>query len=244
MHISKKGRDLWLDEKKIQQASQLLEYFLPLIYSSEIVFSFKSSFEERRKLIDRALSSLDFEYYAALKDYNQILKQKNWLLRFGRSDRELENWNFLLAERMQILTQKRQALLQEINLTLAKSFWRFSALALPLELVLVSRGSWHEEQHEEQAEEQEASEAAARALEEEPSQLAEFLNHKLPQEKKIGYSLYGSHLDKIYFSLQEKQRKLSVLSEGQYSLAYYCLLREIQKVYQKKASEAGDLSGR
>jgi len=246
--LTPNGKTLWVNEKKIQKTSQLLDYFFPLFYSSDYVFQFKTQHEERRRLIDRCLGSLQKGYYTTLKEHNQILNQKNFLLKQGAQAKEILSWNQLLASRIRELTLTRKKYISLTNENLAKAYRKYSGTENHLSFFYTSKFSTPSKkknllqpenaQPEKVFEKNETEEVEN--FSENPSgvwtvdEIFSFLEGKIEQEKRVKYSLYGSHLDR--YRMNQQQVDLEVhgqdyFSEGQFCLAYYCLLLQIQEIY-------------
>ncbi len=82
---------------------------------------FRGSPAERRRFLDQILGQVSPEYLQALSGYQQVLKQRNSLLKALResgSPQDLLPWEEQLARHGALLTMMRQELLQTVNLTL------------------------------------------------------------------------------------------------------------------------------
>jgi DNA replication and repair protein RecF len=77
---------------------------------------------ERRRYLDQILSQVSPEYFAALLEYQKILRQRNALLKAIRDGQaagdSLEPWDLQLSDRGSLLTQRRLELMETFNLSL------------------------------------------------------------------------------------------------------------------------------
>ena len=85
----------------------------------------------RRHFLDQVLEQVDREYRLALIAYTKSLRQRNALLEKAReegirNEKQFEYWDNLLIENGQIISQKRQAFLDFVNLT-QKEIFDFTA---------------------------------------------------------------------------------------------------------------------
>lgn len=74
----------------------------------------------RRNFLDSVLEQIDREYRISLLEYAKALRQRNALLSLAkdtgrRSDEQFEYWDDLLIKNGQIITKKRESLIDEIN---------------------------------------------------------------------------------------------------------------------------------
>lgn len=82
---------------------------------------FRGSPAERRRFLDQILAQVSQEYGQALSEYQQVLKQRNALLkglRDGGREEDLLPWEQQLATHGAVLTVMRLELLHTINMTL------------------------------------------------------------------------------------------------------------------------------
>ena len=74
----------------------------------------------RRNFFDDVLEQIDREYRVALLEYSKSLRQRNALLSLAkdtgrRSDEQFEYWDSLLISNGQLITKKREELIEKIN---------------------------------------------------------------------------------------------------------------------------------
>ncbi len=98
--------------------SQINQYLYPLFFSHFNFNQFTDYFPYFRKLVDRFIFGLNAIYLHDILRYNNILKQKNYLLKnLGRSinNSELNSWNTLLAEVGCKIFNKRMNFINQLN---------------------------------------------------------------------------------------------------------------------------------
>lgn len=83
----------------------------------------------RRNFLDDVLEQIDREYRVALLEYTKALRQRNALLSLAkdtgrRNDEQFEYWDGLLINSGQIITKKREELIEKIN-TAKKDIFEF-----------------------------------------------------------------------------------------------------------------------
>jgi DNA replication and repair protein RecF len=92
-------RVLKVQGREIQRAIDYLGHLNALVFAGDSVQVIKGSPEGRRRLLDRALVSLQPTYLSLLQRHHMILKQRNRLLKGPKVDRpSLEVWNTKFAE--------------------------------------------------------------------------------------------------------------------------------------------------
>ncbi|MEL7222823.1 MAG: DNA replication and repair protein RecF [Bacteroidota bacterium] len=108
----KKRKELLLNKRKYERLADHVGVFPVVIVVPDDTKLIREGSEERRKFLDNTLSQLDAAYLASLLNYNQILKQRNALLKQlqGRSTPEdlLLVYDRQLAAPAQYIHQQRQ----------------------------------------------------------------------------------------------------------------------------------------
>lgn len=114
-------RLLKIQGREIPRAVEYLGYLSALIFAADSVQVIKGSPEGRRRLIDRALVSLQPTYLSLLQQHHMVLKQRNRLLKEPKIDRaNLEVWNAKFAEVGAAVVQARARYLERLNRRLAE----------------------------------------------------------------------------------------------------------------------------
>lgn len=83
----------------ISRISEMLGQLSGVIFSPEDLDLVKEGPSQRRRFMDIELSQVSKSYFYALNEYNKVLEQRNSLLKENGSDRDLELWDGMLAEK-------------------------------------------------------------------------------------------------------------------------------------------------
>lgn len=105
--------------------SQLGHYLYPLFFSSFNYNYYIDHLAYFRKLIDRFIYGVHALYLREILRYNNIVKQKNYLLKsLGKSinNSELNSWNTVLAESGCKIVKRRMAFINQMNETIKQIF--------------------------------------------------------------------------------------------------------------------------
>jgi DNA replication and repair protein RecF len=109
-------RVLKLQGREIQRAIDYLGHLNALVFAADSVQVIKGSPEGRRRLLDRALVSLQPRYLGLLQRHQIILKHRNRLLKEPKIDRaSLDVWNTKFAEVGAELIRARARYLERLN---------------------------------------------------------------------------------------------------------------------------------
>jgi DNA replication and repair protein RecF len=99
MSWNEQRRVLKVQGREIQRAIDYLGHLNVLVFAADSVQVIKGSPEGRRRLLDRALVSLQPTYLSLLQRHQMILKHRNRLLKEVKIDRaSLDVWNTKFAE--------------------------------------------------------------------------------------------------------------------------------------------------
>lgn len=104
---------------KIRKMADFLGNLTAVLFAPENLSIIKGAPAERRKLLDNDISQVSPSYFLKLQQYNQILKQRNHLLRkiaeSGRGLDELEIWDLQLKTVGESIIQKRLEVLEKLT---------------------------------------------------------------------------------------------------------------------------------
>jgi DNA replication and repair protein RecF len=90
--IGPKGKTIRVNDKEVRTAGNFLGYLRPVLFSPEEVNLVKGYPAGRRALLDRTVFQADPTYLKRAQEYERFLKQRNRLLREGRSTDEIIPW--------------------------------------------------------------------------------------------------------------------------------------------------------
>lgn len=113
-------RILQVQGREINRTIDYLGHLNALVFAADSVQVIKGSPDGRRRLVDRALVSLQPTYLSLLQNHHMVLKHRNRLLKSPKVDRaSLEVWNSKFAQAGGALVQARSHYLQRLNGQLA-----------------------------------------------------------------------------------------------------------------------------
>jgi len=102
-----KKKNIYLNSKKIHKYSDILGEFLTVLYSSTDINIIYGSPVFKRNFFDIIICLTDNQYLNSLRDYNQIIKKKNILLKQKDSDSLVDVYDIQISELMEIIIKKR-----------------------------------------------------------------------------------------------------------------------------------------
>jgi DNA replication and repair protein RecF len=210
-------RVLKVQGREIQRAIDYLGHLSTLVFAADSIQVIKGSPEGRRRLLDRALVSLQPTYLSLLQRQQMILKQRNRLLKGPKIDRaNLEVWNTKFAEVGAEVIRARGRYLQRLNHQLG----RLSALKLGSPTALQLR---YQPGLGAGAADKEVPTNGADDIAETVQRLLEGITRVERDELRARMSLIGPQRDDVNFSLEGRELK-SYGSQGEQRLAVLLLL--------------------
>jgi DNA replication and repair protein RecF len=213
--LTGKGRQQFIDDKKIASPEQYLQALKVVHFIPEDVSLVGGSPSWRRKVVDRSVFEIVPDYVREYRRYLSTLRQRNALLRSGGGQGgELEGWDEGLATAGAILVRRRLDLIHTLNprmeqlgcrlglgpgLGLAYSSGCSFPLATREEGLARGAGAQPNRPGEQRQPGHEAGSPAdpiARGIREELARVG-------PREARLGHTLAGPHRDNILFRLGE-----------------------------------------
>jgi DNA replication and repair protein RecF len=122
--MSKKAR---VDNKSVSRPSDFFGCLNMVVFSPEDISMIRGLPESRRRYLDRAVFSGDVRYLSIHQEFYKILKNRNVLLRSGKTD-GLDTWTERLAKSAARLLLKRISYIDEISELLAEFYATISGL--------------------------------------------------------------------------------------------------------------------
>ena len=124
---SKNRRRVYHNGVSLARTSQLLGNFRVVLFCPEHLSLVKEGPGERRNFLDVAISQLHPAYVRALQKYNQLLKQRNSLIKTGETDRKtfddtIELWSAQLAHEAAYIASVRYEYVQRLNCHVGEFF--------------------------------------------------------------------------------------------------------------------------
>lgn len=194
----------------LARTSQLLGNFRVVLFCPEHLSLVKDGPAERRSFLDVAISQLHPAYIRSLQKYNQLLKQRNSLLKLAETDRKtfddtVELWSTQLAHEAAYLSSVRYEYVKALNAHVGEFFTGMSG---ERESVCVRyMGKAHVE--EDMYADREFCERAYLRL---------YMSHH-DREIAAGSTLWGIHRDDLEIELNGKYARIFASQGQQRSIA-------------------------
>ncbi|PID28363.1 MAG: hypothetical protein CSB55_05185 [Candidatus Cloacimonadota bacterium] len=118
----------------INKNSELLKYLKVVYFSPSDTDLIYGSPGVRRRFFDLAVSQTDFRYLEILKKYNQILKQRNALLRSEFNLSEKRVWDRRFAEKIYEISRMRKDYLADFNKLAVEKYSQVSGALEKIEI--------------------------------------------------------------------------------------------------------------
>ncbi len=209
-----KKRLVKIDQRAIQTYKELTARYRIITLTSDDLALIHEGPELRRTFIDQALALADPEYGTLLRKYKQTVANRNALLYKGNINQELyETWTHQLWQQSQQLQDIRRTQLDVLQMHTNRLLSEFVSETVRITFTYKPRLI-----------------ADAQTCE-------QFLKNKpmlFEQERAIGRSLFGAHLDDIAIHFQEKGSK-AFASRGQQKLIVLLLkIAQLQELVALK----------
>ncbi len=140
LHLRKgKSKGIAIDSQRVKKAADLLGLLHVVFFSPEDLSIIKNSPAERRRFIDMELCQLDSFYLYNLSHYNQILNQRNKLLKEMAKTPELSEtlsiWDSQLASYGSKVIERREAFIKQLSEIIKEKHRTLSGEREDLELI-------------------------------------------------------------------------------------------------------------
>ena len=214
-----KGRRRRIEHNRVRltKVSDVVGLFRTVLFCPEHLALVKDGPAERRNFLDVAISQLFPNYLRALQSYNQILKQRNLLIRGAEDDREtfektVDVWSAQLAREAALIAQYRKRYVEWLRPAVEDCFREMTdGKETPAIVYLPSL-----------KQEPEAFEDAAGT----ERKYYEQLTAHHDREIAAGSTLWGIHKDDIQIDLNDKPAREYASQGQQRSLALAMKLAE------------------
>lgn len=214
--FSGKKRLVKINQKAISSYKELMDYYRIITLTEDDLELISAGPEIRRAFIDQALLLDDPEFITTIRNFKQIVDNRNALLMQGSRDREsYQLWTEQLLATSRLIQMRRMVLLdkfeQETNQILQEYF--NGQLSVSLSYMPKKIGPMIEPEAFQEMQEQ--------------------LHH---EEMRFGRSLFGAHLDDFIIRLQDKKSK-NFASRGQQKLIVVLMkIAQIKQISAQKGS--------
>ena len=205
------------NKNKVTKVSDIVGAFRTVLFCPEHLSLIKEGPGERRNFLDIALSQLYPMYLKSLQRYNQILKQRNQLIKAAEDDRAtfeatVDLWSSQLAHEAAIIARYRYRYIKMAEEHVKRFFCEMTGERETPELVYLGSSKQPVEEYEDVAK----TEAA----------YLELLNTRHDREIGAGSTLWGIHKDDIEILLNGKPARAFASQGQQRSLALSLKLAE------------------
>lgn len=216
-NLEKKSK-IFKNEGIIVERRKYLSQLIPVLFTPEDLALVKGPPQGRRRFLDEEIAKVFPVYEYELGRYQQIVKQRNFLLKKYREkiigSQEMESWNEqLILQSVKILV-KRMAALHRISLLARLAHRNLTGRCENLEINYASTSVYHEGSSPEKIRQS----------------LLESLEEKKGEEVRWGQTLVGPHRDDILFFINGKNAKIYASQGQQRTLVLALKLAELEYV--------------
>lgn len=222
-----KRRRIEQNHVRVTKVSDVVGIFRTVLFCPEHLSLIKDGPGERRNFLDVAISQLYPLYLKSLQRYNQILKQRNQLIRDAENDRKtfdatVEFWSLQLAREAALLSQYRYRYIQKMTPVIRDCFAEMTGGKEEPEAFYDGSSGQAPEEYED--------------VEKTERKYIELLTTRYDREIGAGSTLWGIHKDDIDIRLNGKSSRLFASQGQQRSLALAMKLAE-GEICQKTCGE-------
>ena len=122
IHGGRQGRKLLVDGEPVTRLGDFIGRFPVVPLSSSDFQLLRGSPSERRRFLDLTFSSIDSDYYRALRQYHRGIAERNRLLKNGGSNAELDAFEAEVAAHGAVLIQKRREGVAQLSAVLQRVY--------------------------------------------------------------------------------------------------------------------------
>lgn len=191
----KKSKMFKINDQPLERLSELFSHFQAVYFSPADIQIISGSPSIRRMFLDQAISQYDQDYLFSLRQYRQILRQRNALLKSTFSKEEKNSWDSQFVQSAEVIYNKRLSYLHNFS-HLFKTYYK--ELLNIIESVNLNYVFSH-------------------VANKEIFEKDEFVNTLKRMEKQeiiLQRTLIGPHLDDLEFLIEQKKAR-SFASQGQ-----------------------------
>ena len=215
--MSGKRKHIEQNHVKVGRVADIVGAFRTVLFCPEHLSLIKDGPGERRNYLDIAISQIYPLYMKSLQKYNQILKQRNQLIRLAQDDRAtfngtIEFWSDQLAHEAAIISRYRRRYLLLANARIGECFMEMMGEREKPQAIYCGSSKQPSEEYDDIVK----TESVYRDL---------LMNHH-DREIGAGTTLWGIHKDDVEILLNEKPARQYASQGQQRSLALAMKLAE------------------
>ena len=208
-----KKKEIRLNNKQIKDRKEIIHNIPCIVFAHDDIQYVNGTPERRRNFFNQTISLFDLSYLDNLRNYNSILKNRNILLKEGKSD-YISLYDKQLAETGLLLVKKRKEITEEFNKTFSDIFSKVSDIENSIKIVY--NPSWKSgSEHDE---------------------IIKRLENRREAEIAAGTSLSGPHRDRYLFYVSKKDFT-KIASTGQLRLISLALKTAQAEFYKNKTGK-------
>ncbi len=174
-------KEVVINNKKVVKFSEILGKLISVLFCNEDIFIINSSPSIRRKFFDVFISTADNKYLHCLRKYQEILKQKNFILKNNKTDdikEMLDIYNIQLAKNIFYIQKKREEIINEISRIFQENFSSIGKFNDKVKIIYSPSIKIKNDDYEE---------------------ITKYYNENIKKEIEYGFSIYGPHRDNYLF---------------------------------------------
>lgn len=199
LNINSKGKSVFLNDQKVRNLRDFFGSINVVMFGPEDVRLLKGSPSARRKFIDRAIFNAYPGYAFVTQQYEEVLKQRNTLLKDGRVDPILlSTYNDQFIQFGSEIVFRRLQFLEQFLPTMESTFREIFDVSFDSQLSYDSSWLGHE-----------------RSIDEIANRLEKALDMTRQEERERRHTRVGPHRDDLYAQLNGKNLK-AFGSQGQH----------------------------
>lgn len=224
----RKRREITYQGARLESLAELYGLFQAVIFAPEDLQLVKGAPSERRRFIDLLLSKVDQNYFRHLQQFQQILRERNQLLKQAKRSKnqflqlQLELWTERLAAAGAELIQRRILAIEELTLFAQAAL---DTLSAGRERLAISYESYEHFQPEQ-------------SLEEISESYRQRLERSLQEDILRGSTSYGPQRDDLGLEINELQAKIYASQGQQRSLALALRIAELKYIEAETSERA------
>lgn len=206
LEIGERGKKIFLNESSVRQLSDFFGTVNVVMFGPEDIAILKGSPSERRRFIDRAIFNAHPAYATEVQHYEDVLSQRNALLKEQRVDNSLMSvYDEQLVQYGAQIIDRRLKFLRHFRPLMARTFKSIFDESFEADIRYDMKWSERDDLTEDNLADRLAIERV----------LAHGLDQTRDAERMRGYTLIGPHRDDLQTSLNERDVK-TFASQGQH----------------------------
>ena len=156
----------------------MLGKLISVLFCNEDIFIINGAPNIKRKFFDIFISVIDINYLYCLKKYQEIIRQKNFILKGNKNIDLINVYNQQLAPIIFYIQQKRNVIIEQINKRFQEDFYQLGLFTDKVKIIYIS---------------------SFKSIDDNEEKIYLKLTENINKELNLSYSLYGVHRDQYLF---------------------------------------------